>query len=86
MFHPQQNFDSCQFFLIRVKTLWTHATHTTYAKVYLTPRTNPRTHTTHATHAIWQTREININHKDNGLTTSELNLKYFFFIIIKRIF
>ena len=58
------------------KTFWTHATHTTYAKVCLTPPTNPGIHTTHATHAIYQTRKINVNRKDNGLTTAELKLRY----------
>ena len=34
------------------QNLWTHATHTTYAKIWLTLPTTPHIHTTHATHAI----------------------------------
>ena len=43
------------------KILWIQSTHTTCAKVWLTPPT-------HATHAIYATRKINVNHKLNRST------------------
>ena len=62
--------------MTRPKTLWIHATHTTSAKVWLTPITNPRINTTHATHAISQTRKTNVTRNNNGLTTAKLHHWY----------
>ena len=76
MFHQHQNFDPCHFFDPHQNfvdpcdphELCQSLTHTTH-------EVNPHTHTTQGTHAIWQTRKINVNHKD--LTTVELHLRYF---------
>ena len=75
MFHQPQNFSPATF-LTLTKTLRTHGTRTTSAKVSLTPPTNPRTNTTHATHTIYQTRKTNLNGNNNGLITAELHHRY----------
>ena len=42
----------------------------------LTIATHERTNTTCATHAIYDTRKINVNRNNNGLTTTEAHHRY----------